>query len=437
MKAEAERLRELPRQLTLLGRDAQAFQGRLLQLSSAAARKRILPACLSLSSLDLKLRLYLARDRGKIVFFFFRKKKGTEVLLDTDLQARVRPRMRERAPERRPLRFSVVRPPFIRRAPEEVRTLALEATALAEPVVFALGPRREDRLVISNSRGSARVFYRCGGVTEQIRPDLDGNWPLDPFLALLDEIRRWIHQGIDSGQPLPVPAIRVGEPSVQEIVDAMVECYTTLKAAFEQEARSPLSLELSDFTSRVMLRVTPEGTIAEDEFDPFQLVFLMRELPGAESDELRVSVGPPDFLVSGEMFTAFREALVGKQLPTLRAHVDFRLRRKGIFVTLKEMTAFVESAFAGRQVSVFRVQRGKLDTDILVLRGPFRGVSTVLVFSARFEVVKTPSKREVSLRKDFQLLHFGPGGEEARIGHEFVKFFFRLAAALQTWTQLT
>ncbi len=469
----------LPDTVAAIAESIARFQGQLLGHSLlSASGQRLRPAWMLATTMKLKLRVYLTRSSQQTKFLF-RKRIRTEVVLDTDLAVELRPRFRDEGAASPAPTYAMAGIPFVREGlpAARLRELASPEATAANTIVFSLDQDGLNLLVVVNpaDKDKRQVFHWSRGRKEPLSSQ-NKQWPLLPFWELMEAIRAWIALGIDNTPAVPVPDLVVEESSIQEIVDSAKRCYMRLRAPLDPDS-GPLSPALSDFRFRVLLRVDPNGRVSEKgESDPFQIRFSLREVSTASSGELRFSVGPPDFLVSGPLLAAFRNVLVGVKA-TLRQNLWFRIQKeKGALAPSRgEFMEFIQSAFQRGNASVFRIRRqyrdlkefndldeslresferdplnidfeeGKkrvvisVDTDIFALRGTDRGLETILIFSAPFRVVPSLGEKGVDVLikqgKDLKILYFGAplGG---MVDEDFAEYFFRLAANLKTWTRL-
>ena len=347
----------------------------------------------------------------------------------------------------RRLSFSVTRPSLVVRGAPGGRGGGLPLLAAAdEQLTLAVGPEAEGRLVVvfrGGRRRNPRFFYSAtpGEPYAEVERDAaTDTWPLRPFSDLFVAVRRFVREGFDANQDQPVPDLAIGPPDthLRTIVDAVVSSFKRLRETISTlQPRSEPGLpgfELDGFLVEVLLRTTKDGDIVKGEDEnPFHLLLQFRWQVRADADQIRVAVGPPDFLVSGQLLSAFGTLFRREDFAT---HMRRTLSRKGwsparISVFLDDLLEAVST----ERCSVFRVDRKReIDTDIVVV--PPGATGHGWIFAANFELSRPArdAPREVRLDGGVRVLHEGDEGSR-RVDDLFVQYLSWLCAELHQWTK--
>lgn len=437
------RLRDLPDDMEALVCSVPTAARRLLKASSEPLLipKEPPGQWLLLRRADFSWKLYLARHKKEVVFFFFREDSPAEVVLDTTVSLSVQAVIRAQEPapfDESQIQYYVVVPPFVirRPTPKQLADLAPDGATALDTVLFQVGPDREDVLAITDANsGTDRVKLRYRGGPEELRTPA-GTWRLEPFLGLIRAIRSWVSGGFDQGQYVPMV---IANDNVKSMPRSMLRLLTEAYISAQYGARpepAPLSAilqplqsdyEISDYQAKVLLRLTPDGEIArEHSDDPFQLLMNVVLTSEATHVRARVSVGPPDFVISGPLHQAFVESLrEEKALDELSSLLS---------ATKAEIKDSLSTS--GEQCSIFRTKREEdYDTDIIVLPGMKSGKRTLSVVRGKFEVKAKKSPPVVTVKQDsLKKLFSGPLTTDARgVDDDMVEYFLRLVKALRNW----
>jgi hypothetical protein len=350
-------------------------------------------------------------------------------------------------PARR-LSFSIVRPSFVLRDGAGERDgRALGSDGDDEMLVLAVGPGANGRLAVvfpGGRRPEPRFFYSAAPGDDYVLIERDPEtktWPLRPFSDLFVAVLAFVRAGFDANDDEPVPALSIGPPGthLRTIVDTVTRSFVSLRETLSVAQKRPEPglpvFDLEAFLVDVLLRTTKNGDIARDDDDnPFHLLLQFRWQVRPSSDQIRVAIGPPDFLVSGELLDAFGMLFRGdafaeqiRQVLTDKGWAPQRIR--GFLDDLIR-------ALKARTCSVFRVNRKReVDTDIVVVPPGAEGHGWI--FAADFELSKSGphTPRVVRLDGDVRLLHEGDTGTR-RVGELFVEYLSWLCAELHQWTKV-
>jgi hypothetical protein len=146
-----------------------------------------------------------------------------------------------------------------------------------------------------------------------------------------------------------------------------------------------------------------------------------------------ITIEPPDFLAAGGLYEAFLDQL---RKPEVLARIAEQLGFTGQGEAVGRLIDFARRSTAGAPL-VFRVRRGRPDTNLIVLNGLFLDRSIHLVLRAAFEVDAAQGKVEVDTRSVEPLLTFpplDPGREPlSRQPEVLTESFFRLVRLLIDW----
>jgi hypothetical protein len=342
----------------------------------------------------------------------------------------------------------IVLPPFIKTQPskQELEKFApLEATR-ENTLFLTIGPQRQNLLAVMNPEKHnlvgitdphwwPKLRYSPSGVPGAIESQ-NGNWFLKPFLDLTETLRSWVKDGFDVGLDMTFDVDSLGYQSdVRHILKTIIKAYSDAFSQVRMGGRSQSKLllalaggyEVLDFQARVVLRLRPDGSIANDNNqDPFQLLMLVRMIQEQEKMKARIAIGPPDFLVSGALYAAFLEAL--QQREALAEIV------KLLHSSPEEVRSLLRT-FAKFGV-IFRIKReDDGDTDILVLPGVDSGKSAALMLRGKFVVDAAKDPPRVELKKDTirNLLFNEPNRESPSVDLEAVRYFLRLLDNIKRW----
>lgn len=391
MAASLRPLEELPATYQRLVGALLAAHRNLARAAASRLRYRGLgpTALLAIPETSCTTRSYLvSRDRD-VLFFFLRGAVVEEVVLQMTLSFRLRALSRKPPPAGVDDILLLRLPPFFAASVDPARA-ALLAKALGADVssiVFlAVGgtllgavntgdyatarvARLEDgaarpvicyQRVVSASPGTVKLSYE----------------PLT-FLALINQVAAWAKGGYQAGTlvPLAIPD-RGAHLAAWRILSTAARSWRLARQAASPAAPDLLGLApglaVSDFLAEVVLRLDPAGALAErDQDDAFRLRLSLRPA-GGDTGTAVVSLGPPDFLVSGTLHQRLMEAAlqdsVGKRL-FRQTHLDDSL--KDLFQA--------QLAAAAPGAAVFRVERrGDRDRDVIVARLDWQGTPAVL-----------------------------------------------------------
>lgn len=415
------------------------------RLLSASAVTKGGTELLVLRKTSVRTKIFLASRQQRVVFLF-RRPTQEEVILDVDLDFDVAPVM-EPEPDAEAPRIFASQPPFfgteLPLGKKRALAAALDEKDLGKLLFVDL---RNFQMAAKNAEDHriARVAFLFPGAVEPIIAYQNvGGLQADqvrirynplPFRVLLDQVGRWATEKFRSSIRRELVLPKDSELAVQDVVRALAdgwrECRDAATASSPNDPLAPLipAFAASNYRAEVTLRLESDGTLAEkNRDDAFRLRLSLR----AASDAIDLTVGPPDFLSSGELHDRLIEA-------TLEEDVIRRLfDQSGLLKQDRpQFESFVRDAAA--RAWVFRAKKeGDTDTELFVFRGDWRGsecwLITMLAVQVRFEGGE-PSVEADRGSASIVLLdnNFGsPNPPEPTI--EFPAFMLSLLNQLNNW----
>lgn len=448
---------------------------------------------LLLRGIKFRWRYFIVKD-GEKGFCFFVKNVPGRVVFKTLVSFEVgpviaEPRISELTLEQ--IDHRIILPPFVVVRPTEDQLkeskgmLGNDADLKKNSVLFMLGPHGEDLLAVKNPEGGiegARICYKHDGKDEEVRQSGNKLWPLAPFLALIDAIQSWAAGDFETGhEEALTPPKPEDATECARILNRIIRAYCEAVNEVDNGSRPVLSdlLEkmqtrygVRDFRADVILQLRPDGTLAgkdeeeeekkdeperyegveeeyEDEYEReffrdekeeeeeregkkrlFQLLMRVRLRPHDQGERATVAIGPPDFLVSGDLFNEFWKSLLEEDV----------IKRLGdeLGVTEEDIRSFIKTY--GLAGSVFRVNRedGK-DTDILILSGLLADRCRLVILRGIFEVKATVPEVKVLRRKIIgtplikRVFVGEPDPAAFGLDTNTVEYFLELITAIKRW----
>lgn len=417
---------------------------RMLALSAIAADAE---AYYLVRRTEVTSRAYISVTQDQRVLFFFRRPPTEDVVLEMDTGFSVTPMMRrpEDGTGVRPFEGAevstilAVQPPFFGDDIPPVNK-ALLAAALGEghlgQIAFVdlgatfLGVTRPDNMLtarvahMEHRDEKARIVFPTsppGAARLSYEPE--------PFRMLLDEVARWVKSGFKTGEPWPIHLGRQSGEAIPQILQALVSGWNTARSATGRPVDDALrelvpDLEILHYRASVTLRLQPDGHLAvKPDDDNFRLEMSVQEQDG----QITLSVGPPDFLVSG----ALRDQIMGA---VLTAKIIKKWAESArLDSTLGFFESFIRTAAA--QALVFRGEkRGFTDTEIFVFEGDWAGRTRQVIASVELKVRKINDDFQVAVTEDSAevvYLSDAPAGFVHTLA--FPKFLLSLVNQLRNW----
>lgn len=421
---------------------------RMLALSAIAADAE---AYYLVRSTQVTSRAYISVTEDQRVFFFFRRPPTEDVVLEMDTGFSVTPLMRRPQDDTvdRPMEVAeastilAVQPPFFG---DDIPTAnkALLAAALGEGQLgkiafidlglFFLGVTLN--LLGPDDIARARVAYMWHG-DEKARivfPTSPPGAPRvsyepEPFRMLLDAVARWVKSGFKTGEPWPIHLDQQSTEAIPQILQALVSGWNSAHRATVRPADDPLwelvpDLEVLHYRAAITLRLQPDGRLAvKPDDDSFRLELSVEEQDG----QLTLSVGPPDFLVSG----ALRDQIL---VEVLTAKIIRKWAESaGLGNTLGFFETFVRTA--APQALIFRGEkRGFTDTEIFVFEGDWAGQTRKVIAAIDLKVRKIDDGFEVAANEDTaEVVYLTDALPGFVHGIAFPKFLLSLVNQLRNW----
>ncbi len=370
-------------------------------LRSAAANPRLRTSAGSfylLRSVSIDTLAYLTTSRQSVFFLFIRQPETEDVILKLRVRFDVTPSEEAAQPEApNPHRVTVRgRLPPVFALNLSFRQMRILAEALGEGnwsnIVFLriglflmAANRTSDWLQARvawmwHAAERAEVVYQrvaAPGATPTVR------FSPQPFLMLFDEIAEWARKGYSGGPRVPVLVNATGDLAVQRILQAMILAWTEARSVCSRPAPHPLfdailpPMELRHYRAEMTLRLRPDGMLAEKENED---VFRMGMIAAAEDDVVDLVLGPPDFLLSGNLYQKLLDAMV-QDFPLRRLFSDTGLQS----FERDRFERFLRSA--APEAVVFRTEKNRdVDTDVFVFVGKWDGETRRVIAVGKFRV---------------------------------------------------
>ena len=260
------------------------------------------------------------------------------------------------------------------------------------------------------------------------------------FLRLMDQVAAWARSGYTTG-PLRLTVIPTStdpRPAAR-ILAALASSWSKARNACPREYQDALIQDLlpvfqiDGFRGEIVLRLKQDGTLAEKESDDaFRLRLSALAEEAAHPPALKVSLGPPDFLVSGDLHDQLVAALQGDAMSHLFANSGLPGADAGRFAQW-----FAANA---KNATVFRtVKDGDKDTDVFVFSGLWDGVERTAVVAATVAVTSTESGFQVKLIGDTASMAMAytdiPGTKLGDPDPLLPRYFLTLLNQLSVWVR--
>jgi hypothetical protein len=440
-------IQDLPERYAALGAAVRSAGEQMLAGEAAVlASEPIFPTYPLLRNATVTTRIFLEKQDRRVVFFFPREGKQQTIL---DVVVRFRSVLSPPPPsplpplEPRQIRHYAVVPPFlfpVMDAADTIRYLAVLGLApeQASEAIFV----RFEVGVLAIHRRTLEIAWPLGGLRK-----LDVSLPdyVNPLLAIARNIGFWMQEDAETGREfpcqVPVPGGRaVADPvlDVASILDALIRAWCATVAAVENRTGGGASSEyiVNDYQADTILRLDSNGALAFEESDDlFQLLAGLRLWEEPSGPRSRITLHPPDFLASGDVFDALMDALEEE------APVKAMAPKLGGAAAVR---AFLKSAKGGGHFtrSVMRVRRGRKDkrdpdTDIFYLVGELNGIAPAHVMVRARVRVQTGDDRSVSATVltggEFKVLFCTGQAGSTDDRRDLVQAFSRVLRFLADW----
>lgn len=413
------------------------------------ARMRRRPAWLRsfllLRKMGVKTAVYLTAVGQEVRFFFFRRPKTEELVLKLDLQFVVTPFAASpfRAED---LRVKAILPEFLS-SPFTIPQMQRIAEGLQEDDWTKIQFLRAGTFIVGVVRAEdedqARVTWLRHANALQAesayQKKADGNFLVNPlpFLSLLEEMRAWVADPINQGRELPVPLREDAPRPMQRIVAAIANGWieSANAAQLQKQWNDPLGdwlppLSVQDYNANLVIRLRSNGQLAEkDSEDAFRLRLMATVQAEDDGPVARLSVAPPDFLLSGDMHDQLLDNLL-QPFPVARIFADTQLKK----FERQRFEKFLQDAC--KDALVFRVRRsGDNDTDLFAFQGDWNGERQFVIVAATFKVLHEDDG-SLRIRVDadsIQAIYCNLNGGSPELKVELPQYMLRLLSQLQHW----
>lgn len=417
---------------------------RMLALSAIAADAE---AYYLVRSTQVTSRAYISVTQDQRIFFFFHRPSTEDVVLEMDTGFSVTPLMRRPRGDivDRPIEITeastivAVQPPFFGDdIPSRNKTLLaaalgegqLDKIAFIDLGLFFLGVTRPDDILRArvaymwHADAKARIIFPTsppGAARLSYEPE--------PFRMLLDEVANWAKSGFKTGEPWPIHLGRQSDEAIPQILETLVSGWNAARRATLHPADDPLwelvpDLEILHYRAAITLRLQPDGRLAvKPDDDDFRLEMAVEEREG----RMTLSVGPPDFLVSGTL----RDQIMTE---VLTAKIIRRWAESaGLGNTLGFFETFLRAA--APQALIFRGEKqGFTDTEIFVFEGDWAGNTRQVIAAVELKVRKIGDDFEVKADEDTaEVIHLTGAPAGFVHGLAFPKFLLSLVNQLRNW----
>ena len=398
-----------------------------------------------LGPVNVRWRLYVTKENGKVVFFFDRKTSPTEVFLDIDVDIEVgpSPMLQPLLMDQSDVRLIWFPPAFVYVHPPQ-RVLDKLHMSMVDvhndyAIIVTLTGQDDDVLAAKlRSENDVQFVHAQAGERKEVSAK---NFPLSLLLSLYGIIRAWVRGDIKYRPPIKVDT--TPDNDMKKVLNMLFQLFMSSnnQLLFNATANNDRQIigglpdnkgswqlllkhmmpyyMLNKYEASVLLKLGKDGDFAVSHQDnPFQLQVSMNAKWEDDQPALHLHVKPPDFLVSGELFDLFLEEARNHKTQLARL----------LDVHEKEL----DEAFAQApdQASIFRIKKEakNLDTELIVLPLTDHPKGDVLMFSGIFEVT-TGDNKSVKYKGGFKNLITSKGKPEP----ELVAYFVRLLKYMRKW----
>ncbi|HEX7312731.1 MAG TPA: hypothetical protein VF297_02360 [Pyrinomonadaceae bacterium] len=389
-----------------------------------------------LNAARIGLRLFFAKTGSTTVFFIFRKKSETWVMLEALVTLEL-----HSAPVSEPTPvLSVEEITRLVTIPAFMWVDLTEADAAkfgppgATPlntVFFRLGAEGKDVFAVKSPETGkkATLLYSPGGVPGEVEPK-GGKYSLRPFLEMVRTLRDWIAQEKPAFETYKGVGLPTEDTPVHEILTRLLQAYVVSHNSLKPDAAPPplrQSYRIAGYGATLKMRLKADGTLAQKkEEEQFQLAVEMKLTTG-ETPTASVTLAPPDFLIAGPLYDAF--------FSELEAPAGYEAIARAGNIPVSEVRKFLAAARPGS--AIFRVSRGSdSDTDILVLTGgTLSGGPATLIVEAEFAVNVKDGPPTVRLKNRPRVTKLEGDAASFKTDYDGAEYFLRLARGMWLWVQ--
>ena len=419
---------------------------------------------------------FIVKTTDARVLFFFKRRARKQELISAKVSFVFKLLPDRPATDAGLLTYQYRFPPFIRQFTTQAdidryapRMPSMVSPNLENTLTIALGDRNENTLSVlkPSSRFDARVRFtpEKGGPLEFKG---EGEWPIVVVIQLTETLRKWAQRKFRDGTAVEfVPSYpKDGQPPdaddkndvVHMVIEQIAKSYFKAASAmahdngtiFDAVSKLGVGYGVDGFEASVRMRLNKDGELSDaDKDDPFYLnldLSIARETSGPKAF---VSIGPPDFLVTGENRQCFLDALknedravgkIEKQLNRIYAKKEYAqiFENNPIQISRNEIRAFIERA--AQDSVVFRILHGKKkDTDVIFMKSDFDGIPFYMILCADFKKKQNGTRLDVSLvNRSMEVNYFLPAAHRrGRIKNTRVGIhLLRLLLNIHRWIEI-
>lgn len=405
-----------------------------------------------LRNYNIDIQFFITKSRtGHLFFFFKRKKRPSEVVIDISLQFTVRPVL-ENSQVGETVKADIFKwqlPPFLVLHPKRRQRILAGITGEIPEKPLILTDGRQNYLLIAFKQ-------RRNEVKQMIRPKADiwfenkqveaqgnGQWSARPFLLMYTSIRSWIAN--DWVHPDQVPIRLEEDNDVHFVLRTLVEAFRESKVELAKNdsfsnALAPFldQYNVRDFRAKLLLRLDEIGNFAEfDSRHSYQLGLEMEMVELPSHTEARLSMNIPDFLISGELFEAFWDLfLYDDAAKDRREKLCNALPKQGLPKPDEEqLFDFLQSG--KKNASVFRIDRDRrIDSNLFFISGNLNGTPVTLIFSGQFEVLRAKPPKILPRNNERLDIHYFAREHNGNVDQKFVNYFLRMMWYFNNWMEI-
>ncbi len=295
------------------------------------------------------------------------------------------------------------------------------------------------------------------------------------FFAYNEELKNWIQANKEDGDPVKLnlsdTQINNGTNEVHQMIRLLLGCFHGLQNTKirEQQKRfrnanklykqGMLQYDIQNFRADVVLRLEEDGTLAmQEKKELFELKMNFNITHSQKHIITNMKMAPPDFLVQGDLYTAFLQCLMEEKMVDKEDAFDEDEQQEGFLEAEKQESNWSPLAKIARKLegysendvrevflqsldgggSIYRIKKGRRsDINMFVLSGIVRGQVLKLVFKGRFKVNidRVSGVADVKLKRKISLkVLYDPVKD--KIDKKAVKYFSRIFTYLRDWVNL-
>lgn len=389
---------------------------------------------------------------GHLFFFFKRKKRPAEVVIDITLRFGIQPAWESRLIEHsaKEVLFNWQIPPFLI-LQERRRDRILKKISDPKPKnPLILTDGRQNFLLIDfknpdpdkqqKKRPKANFWFE----NKQIKEIGENKWQGRPFLLLYESIRSWVADDWVHQASIPVQLNHNND--VHLVLQALAQGFKSTKIELgKTEDVSPIMApflehyDIGDYQADLLLRLDELGDFAlVDSRRSYQMGLEMQMSEQQQFYEARIKMHLPDFLVAGELYDAFWDLFLDDDEAEERRQDLCKALRKQRYSEPDEddLYNFLQAGKTDR-ASVFRLDRNRrIDINLFFITGFLNGSEVTLIFSGKFEVQSVRPPQIRTRRNDRLQIHYFAADQTGTVDQQFVNYFLRLMGYFNKWMEI-